>query len=123
MSDDRAQPQTHRQIADIKSASAEPEQAPSQEVTKYELAEKNLQASEERLNALSRMMSDFAYSLRVEPDGSLVPEWMTDTLTYATGLDPEEAIALRGWMDVIHPDDFGLIADTDSCGKSKAESI
>src|SRR5437016_6209806 len=47
----------------------------------HEAALERLRVSEERYRAVSELCSDYAYSLRVEPDGSFVPEWITHAFT------------------------------------------
>ncbi len=47
-----------------------------------------LSASEERYRVVSELISDYAYSLQVEPDGTLLHEWMTeDSFKRATGYE------------------------------------
>ncbi len=56
--------------------------------------------------ALSDIDADFAYALRVKPDGSLAIEWVTETFSHITGYDPQELIASDILLKLVHPDDF-----------------
>lgn len=64
--------------------------AVAQDVTERKLAEMALQQSESRYKAVSGLISDYAYYTRIEPDGSLTREWMTDSIVRVTGYTPEE---------------------------------
>jgi PAS domain S-box-containing protein len=77
---------------------------------KHEIDQK-LKESELRYRMISELTSDFAYSVRVELDGSLVTEWITDAHTQITGYTPDEAIAMDGWQSLVHADDLPLALD------------
>ncbi|MGD9316360.1 MAG: PAS domain-containing protein [Anaerolineae bacterium] len=68
-------------------------------------AEQARSESEGRYRAVSELTSDLAYAFRVERDGSLVREWMTQALSQVTGFSSEELAARGDWASVIHPDD------------------
>jgi PAS domain S-box-containing protein len=70
--------------------------------------EEKLRASEARYRAISELTSDFGYSLRVESDGSLVPEWETDAFKRVVGRTFEETLASHGWDALVHPDDLSI---------------
>lgn len=60
--------------------------------------------SNERYRILSELTSDFAYVIRVEQDGTLAQEWLTDSFTALSGyevLNPQN----QAYLDLIHPDD------------------
>jgi PAS domain S-box-containing protein len=67
--------------------------------------EQKLRESEARYRLVSELVSDFAYFFRVEPDGTLVPEWLTEAFSRITGFDPEEVTTRDDWLRLIHPDD------------------
>ncbi len=60
----------------------------------------------ERYRAISELASDWAYAFRVEPDGRLVHEWVTDAFRRVTGYAEGEIDARGGWRALIHPDDL-----------------
>jgi PAS domain S-box-containing protein len=49
-----------------------------------------LQRSQERYRIISELTSDYAYAYRVEPDGKLVLEWLTDSYRRITGYETNE---------------------------------
>ncbi len=74
---------------------------------KHEM-DKKLKESEARYRAISELVSDFAYSFRIESDGSLVPEWETEAFARMVGRTLEQTIAQGGWEPLIHPDDLSI---------------
>ncbi|MGQ9600413.1 MAG: response regulator [Anaerolineae bacterium] len=79
-----------------------------EERSRREQAEGALQESQERYRLISELTSDYAYLFRVEPDGSWVPEWMSEAFIRITGFMPEEAISCGAWAGLIHPQDLPL---------------
>lgn len=67
--------------------------------------EKRVRESEARYRAVSEVISDFAYALRVEPDGSLAREWAAGAFTHITGFTFDEMHARGGLESLVHPDD------------------
>ncbi|HSR29701.1 MAG TPA: PAS domain S-box protein, partial [Anaerolineae bacterium] len=65
-----------------------------------------LRVAEERYRAVSELTSDLAYAVRVEPDGTLVPEWVTEAFGQLTGFTLEELAAGDAWTRVIHREDL-----------------
>ncbi len=76
-----------------------------EDITAQKQAEIALQVSEARYRAVSELTSDFAYTMRVNPDGSLETEWITDAFTRITGFSAAEVEVPGGWLGFIHPDD------------------
>jgi len=64
-----------------------------------------LRASEERYRIVSETVSDFAISYRVEENGSVSQEWVTDAFDHITGYTASERTARGGWRTLCHPDD------------------
>ncbi len=66
--------------------------------------EQALRESEARYRVISELISDYAYSFRIEADGEWTLEWVTGAFERITGYAPEEANGRRGWIDLVHPD-------------------
>jgi two-component system cell cycle sensor histidine kinase/response regulator CckA len=74
----------------------------------HKRAKEALRESEERVRNLSELISDFAYTARVEPDGSFVVERTTSAFTRITGFTTEEW-AHGGWQTLFHPEDLPAV--------------
>lgn len=83
--------------------------ATAQDISERLAAEKVLQESEARYRIVSELTSDYAYSDRVEADGSIIPEWITDSFTRITGYTLAEAKSPDFWQKLIHPDDLPIL--------------
>ena len=71
-------------------------------------AEQALEESEARYRAVSELTSDYAYAIRVEPDGRVVMEWMTGAFTRITGYsrhEMDEREPSGGGFSLVHPED------------------
>jgi PAS domain S-box-containing protein len=78
---------------------------------KHEM-EKKLREREERYRTVSELVSDLAYAIRIDPEGGLALEWVTEAHTRITGYTPEEAPpALADWNDLVHPDDLSIAVE------------
>lgn len=82
----------------------------AQDVTARKLADLALKWSEERYRIISELISDYAYYFRIEPDGTRVREWVTDSLVRVTGYTPEELPA-GAEVKMFHPDDLQNAAE------------
>lgn len=66
--------------------------------------------SEERFRIISELTSDFAYADRVEPDGTLVLEWVSEAVTRITGYTVEE-ISSQGLRSLVFPEDWPVVRE------------
>jgi PAS domain S-box-containing protein len=82
------------------------------DVTRRVEAEQAMEESERRYRMVSELSFDYALCMRVEPDGRLEREWVTDAFTTITGYTPEESEARGGWATLTHPEDLPKVAAT-----------
>lgn len=82
-----------------------------QDITDIKSAEEELRRSEELFRAISELTSDYVYSMIVEADGSLEPDWFSGAYERVTGYTTEESHARGGWTALVHPDDVPRLAE------------
>jgi len=80
-----------------------------QDITQRKQAEEALRQNEERYRIISEAMSDYVYTYRFEPDGSIVPEWMMGAYERITGYTLQEGLDSRLWDRIVHPDDLEIV--------------
>ncbi len=66
-----------------------------------------LRQSEERYRLISELISDYAYSIRVNPDGTIVNEWYTEALNRIVGSNSDET-SEEFFQRTLHPDDRNI---------------
>ncbi len=76
------------------------------DITERTRMEEALRQSETRYRTVSDLISDYAYAVRIEPDGRAVVEWVTEAFQRMTGFTVQELAADGGIVRVIHPDDL-----------------
>jgi two-component system, chemotaxis family, sensor kinase Cph1 len=64
-----------------------------------------LAESEERYRLISQIISDYTFSTRLNPDGTLFHHWVAGAFERITGYGYEEYMARGGWLAALHPDD------------------
>jgi|RhiMethySRZTD1v2_1073278.scaffolds.fasta_scaffold07784_6 chemotaxis family two-component system sensor kinase Cph1 len=64
-----------------------------------------LAESEERYRLISQIISDYTFSTRLNPDGTLFHHWVAGAFERITGYSYEEYMARGGWLAALHPDD------------------
>jgi PAS domain S-box-containing protein len=71
-------------------------------------AEAALRESEERNRFINELISDYAYAFRVEADGTMRGEWVSDSFTRVFGFTVPEMEARGGWQIVVFPEDLSV---------------
>ena len=66
---------------------------------------KKLRAAEERYRAIAEVVADWAYSLRIQPDGEAEVLWTNMDPARVVGYGPPELDKRRGWLGLVHQDD------------------
>ncbi|RPI92957.1 MAG: PAS domain S-box protein, partial [Chloroflexi bacterium] len=84
--------------------------ATAQDISERKAVEHALQESRERYRVVAELTSDYAYRDRIEADGSITPEWITESFTRITGYTLVEAQTPGFWQELIHPDDTPILA-------------
>jgi PAS domain S-box-containing protein len=75
-----------------------------EEVTERKRIEKELRISAERFRRISALMTDYAYSARIDRQGRFHTEWSTGAFARISGY--ESVGSIGDWKKVIHPDDI-----------------
>lgn len=65
----------------------------------------DLRKAEERYRAIAEVVADWAYSLRVPPDGEAELLWTNMDTARVVGYRPSDLDARVGWFGLVHPDD------------------
>ena len=68
-------------------------------------AEMAVLESESRYRAVSELASDYAFSIRIDPDGKLTREWVTGAFTRITGYEPD-GFDSNEWQSLVLPEDI-----------------
>jgi len=83
-----------------------------EELVEKQRTEKELKESIERYRLISSVSTDYTFSTRVLPDGSLDLNWVAGAFESISGYTVEEFKARGGWRASIHPEDL-YIDDND----------
>src|SRR5437762_7349721 len=76
---------------------------------KPEHARESVQDDREELyRVVTELADEFAYADRVEPDGTIVPEWVTPAFTRITGYTKDELLTRPQGFVLVHPDDLPI---------------
>ncbi|MEA2641915.1 MAG: hypothetical protein QOF51_3309 [Chloroflexota bacterium] len=92
----------------------------AQDVTDRRRAEEALAASEARFRVLTELSSDLAYVAEVAPDGRVLNDWASETMSTLLGYSQSELQTRGGWASIAHPDDLPILEERErvlSAGK------
>jgi PAS domain S-box-containing protein len=82
------------------------------DITQRKEYELKLKENERFFKQISVISTDYAYSLKLSPDGKLEHEWGFGSVTNLTGYSAEELIAIGGPIAIAHNEDIELITNT-----------
>lgn len=75
-----------------------------QDITEIVNMAEELKVREDQYKTITELMSDYAFSIRVEPDGTLINEWVTGAFEQITGFKLDD-MGEKVSFDQTHPDD------------------
>ncbi len=81
----------------------------TREIAERKRFEIELRESEERYRTVSELITDYAYSYRVEPGFRLIREWLTGAFERITGYTREEMEGRGGWTSIVFKEDINLV--------------
>ncbi len=81
------------------------------DITARKQAEMALHTSEARYRSLSQLTSDYVYAASVDPDGTIIVDWMTDAFTRITGYTLDEVPTSRDWASIVLDEDQAIWQD------------
>jgi two-component system cell cycle sensor histidine kinase/response regulator CckA len=77
------------------------------DITEYQRAQEERAVSQERYRIVSELTTDYNFSVRVEADGTMIREWITEAFENITGYKPDD-ITETEWEQLTHPDDVAM---------------
>ncbi|MGI9591173.1 MAG: PAS domain-containing protein, partial [Myxococcota bacterium] len=81
------------------------------DVTEQVETREALAESRRRYQRVSELGSDYSFCTRIDPDGTIEREWMTDAFFRITGYREDEVPPDR-WEEPVHPDDHAICRST-----------
>lgn len=73
--------------------------------------EKKLHESEQKFKNISQLASDYAYSYKLNDDGSFKLEWHFGAFKKITGFSPLKTIKNKNYQKLIHPDELDKVEE------------
>ncbi|MCU0514698.1 MAG: PAS domain S-box protein, partial [Anaerolineae bacterium] len=69
----------------------------------------DVQTREEKYRIISDIMSDYAYLMDVDADGTMHVRWLTGAFEAMTGYTRDEMRDMHSWEDIVYPEDLPLV--------------
>ncbi|MEP0860337.1 MAG: PAS domain S-box protein [Ignavibacterium sp.] len=80
----------------------------ARDITERKIYEQTLRTSEQRLQAISSLTSDYLFATEIDDDGNSRTTWVAGAFEKMTGYTVDEYIAIGGWRSTLHKDDIEL---------------
>lgn len=74
-------------------------------ITERKRMKERLRENEHIYRAISELVSDYTYVLRLASNGWLIREWISEAFVRITGYTPEEVDEFGGWVELAHIED------------------
>jgi PAS domain S-box-containing protein len=84
-------------------------QSVGRDVTELMVLQEALRKSEQRYHIISDLTSDYAYAFRLNAQGKLILDWITEAFARVTGCDPLKIKSWQDWLKLLHPDDTPMM--------------
>jgi len=97
-----------KMLADLEQYHQQLEQLVTDRTAELSQLNQQLKQNEARYRKISELISNYAYSFRLEADGRLIPEWVTGAFADITGFTPQEFNVGTAAGHLIHPDDLPI---------------
>jgi hypothetical protein len=82
------------------------------DITERKKMEDALRKREEHYRLISELISDYAYALHVDEDGTLTQEWVvSEAFTRTTGFTQQEVLQQGGPSSIMYPEDVSAIEE------------
>jgi PAS domain S-box-containing protein len=81
------------------------------DLTERRAAEEALRESELRNRVIAELVSDYAYIFRVDAEGGLHGEWLTESFSKVFGMTIETIDARGGWQSLVYPEDLQIAVE------------
>lgn len=81
----------------------------ARDITERKKLEEALKESEIRFRMISSLITDYAYTFRVEEDLKLVGEWVSESFTRVFGYTLQEIEEMGGWQKCFYEEDLPIV--------------
>lgn len=71
----------------------------------------SLQLAETRVRTIATLTDGYCYEVRLQPNGTIANDWVSDSFAAVTGYSAAELEARGGWATIVFPADLPLVAE------------